>query len=199
MAIAFKGKTSTGKPIDGTVQERELHFNLIDKTIYTSSDGTDVIEIGTPEQGGIAWVTAMVYAIGDIVTDSTKTYVCNSGHTSSAAFVTDIAKWDEMFTDIELTGSITEEVSVMPANVIDAANGTIQTKNITGNTTFTEALATGQSMTLILTNTLTSTGTITWPAMLWVGGSAPTLTDDDTLVFFDVGGQCYGSYSGANA
>ncbi len=66
MPLKFKGKTTTGIPVNGTLQERELHFNLIDETIYTSSDGTDVIEIGR-ETGGTAWSPTANYRLGDMV------------------------------------------------------------------------------------------------------------------------------------
>ncbi len=66
MGIKFKSKTTTGIPVDGTVKERELHFNLVDETIYTSSNGTDVIEIGK-ETGGNAWSPTTQYKLGDMV------------------------------------------------------------------------------------------------------------------------------------
>lgn len=60
---------------------------------------------------------------------------------------------------------------------IDPANGTIQYKTLTGNTTFTEALEEGQTVLLAIDDGTAYTAT--WPTTTWVksGGtaSAPTL------------------------
>ncbi len=76
------------------------------------------------------------------------------------------------------TGSITEEVHALSGTTpaLDPANGTRQTHALSGNTTYTESLADGQSMILTITN---PTGyTCTFPTTTWVnnGGSAPTLS-----------------------
>lgn len=41
-----------------------------------------------------AWVTATAYAVDDIVSESGTSYICITGHTSSASFGTDAAKWN---------------------------------------------------------------------------------------------------------
>ena len=51
MGIKFKSKTSTGLPVDTTISERELHINLVDKDVYTSSDDTDVINLTKTPHG----------------------------------------------------------------------------------------------------------------------------------------------------
>ncbi len=51
MGIKFKGKTSTGLSSDGDIAERELHINLVDKDLYTSSDNTDVINLTATPHG----------------------------------------------------------------------------------------------------------------------------------------------------
>jgi len=45
-----------------------------------------------------------------------------------------------------------------------------------------------------------ATYTVTWPTMTWVtsgGNVAPTLTANDTLVFWNVAGTLYGAYVGS--
>lgn len=42
-----------------------------------------------------AWAAGTKYAVGDIVKESAKTYICQVGHTASEAFATDAAKWEE--------------------------------------------------------------------------------------------------------
>ena len=66
----------------------------------------------------------------------------------------------------------TETVYTLSGTDIDPANGQIQTKTISANTTFTESLSAGESVLLMLT---AASYTVTWPTITWVGGSAPTL------------------------
>jgi hypothetical protein len=83
---------------------------------------------------------------------------------------------------------------------LNPANGTIQTSALTGNPTFTDSLAAGQSLVLMLENG--ASYTVTWPTITWVtsaGNSAPTLTADDTLVFWKISTTLYGAYVGSYA
>lgn len=79
---------------------------------------------------------------------------------------------------------------------LDPANGTVQTWTLSGNSTPTDSLAAGESITIhILDGTAY---TITWPTMEWVGGSAPTLdTTNETIVqLWKVGTTLYGALVG---
>jgi hypothetical protein len=93
---------------------------------------------------------------------------------------------------------ITETVYDLIGTSIDPANGTIQYKSLSGNTTFTEALTSGQSVALRLENG--ASYTVTWPTITWVsasGNSAPTLTAKDVLVFWKISTTLYGAYAGS--
>lgn len=82
---------------------------------------------------------------------------------------------------------------------LDPANGTIQTWTLTGNSTPTDSLSAGESITLkILDGTAY---TITWPTMEWVGGTAPTLdtTNDTWVVLWKVGSTLYGALVGVSS
>lgn len=95
------------------------------------------------------------------------------------------------------TPQFRETVYSLVGTDIDPANGTIQTKTLTANTTFTESLSSGDSVTLMIDD---GTGfTVTWPTISWVGGSAPTLetTGDNVIVLWKVGSTLYGSFIGA--
>lgn len=92
---------------------------------------------------------------------------------------------------------IVETVYNLTGTDIDPANGTIQYKTLSANTTFTEALASGKSVTLRLEGG--DSYTVTWPTMTWVGGSAPTLTADDVLVIWQEQTTVYGAYIGSFA
>jgi hypothetical protein len=96
--------------------------------------------------------------------------------------------------------SYTETVYSLSGTAIDPANGTIQTKTLGANTTFTESLADGQSIVLMLNPV---TYTVTWPTMTWINvagsGSAPTLeaSSMNVITMWQVGGTVYGNWSGS--
>lgn len=83
---------------------------------------------------------------------------------------------------------------------LDPANGDIQVKTVSGNLTFTEELASGESVILQLNGG--SSYTVTWMATTWVtssGNSSPTLTANDTFVFWKIDTTLYGAYVGSYA
>ena len=94
----------------------------------------------------------------------------------------------------------TVTIYVLSGTAIDPANGTIQTKTLGANTTFTESLANGQSVVLMLNPV---TYTVTWPTMTWINtagsGSAPTLEASSTnvVVIWQVAGTVYGNWAGS--
>lgn len=108
---------------------------------------------------------------------------------------------NKTITNLINDGSITEEIFALGTSgslALDPANGTIQTCALTGNPTFTDSLAAGQSLALRLNNG--ASYTVTWPTMTWVtsgGNAAPTLTAADTLVFWKIGATLYGAYVGS--
>ena len=93
----------------------------------------------------------------------------------------------------------TETVYNLAGTDIAVANGSIQTKTLSANTTFTESLADGQSVILGITAGAYS---VTWPSVTWakVGGSgvAPTLTNSGVnwIILWQVGGVVRGSFMG---
>ena len=98
------------------------------------------------------------------------------------------------------TGSLTEEVYALSGDDLVPANGTIQTKTLSTNTTFTESLSAGESLILMLVDG--ASYTVTWPTMTWAtasGNVAPTLTAADTIVFWKVSTTLYGAYVGSYA
>lgn len=96
--------------------------------------------------------------------------------------------------------SYTETVYALSGTAIDPANGTIQTKTLSGSTTFTESLADGQSVVLMVNP---STYTVTWPTITWINtagsGAAPTLeaSSMNVVVMWQVGGTLYGNWVGS--
>ena len=104
----------------------------------------------------------------------------------------------QTLTNKTLTG-YTETVYNLTGTNIAVANGTIQTKTLAANTTFTESLADGQSVILGITAGAYS---VTWPSVTWakVGGSgvAPTLTSSGVnwIILWQAGGIVRGSFMG---
>ena len=104
----------------------------------------------------------------------------------------------QTLTNKTLTG-YTETVYDLTGTDIAVANGSIQTKTLSANTTFTESLADGQSVILGIT---TGAFSVTWPSVTWakVGGSgvAPTLTSSGVnwIILWQVGGVVRGSFMG---
>ena len=102
-----------------------------------------------------------------------------------------------------LTNGYTEEVYALGTSgsiALNPANGSIQTCSLTGNPTFTDSLASGQSIVLHLANG--SSYTVTYPTMTWVGptgNTAPTLNSGNVLVFWKVSTTLYGANVGKYA
>ena len=96
---------------------------------------------------------------------------------------------------------LTETVYNLTGTDIDPANGTVQSKTLSANTTFTESLATGQSVVLRLNGG--ATYTVTWPTMTWItsgGNVAPTLNGtSDVVVIWQENSTVYGAYVGYGA
>ena len=102
--------------------------------------------------------------------------------------------------DVKFSNAIVETVYALTGTDIDPNNGTTQTKTITTDTTFTESLVSGESVSLHLT--AASSYTVTWPTITWItgtGNSAPTLTAADTIVLFKIDTTLYGFWIGRSA
>jgi len=102
--------------------------------------------------------------------------------------------------DVKFSNAVVETVYSLTGTALDPNNGTTQTKTIGANTTFTDSLSSGESMSLQLVNG--SSYTVTFPTITWVsrgGNNAPTLTANDTLVFYKISSTLYGVYVGSSA
>jgi len=81
---------------------------------------------------------------------------------------------------------------------ISANSGNILTWTLSGNSTPTDSLSAGQSVTLMIDDG--SAYTITWTSLVdqWIGGSAPTLatTGYSVVELWKVGSTVYGAYVG---
>lgn len=152
----------------------------------------------TPTNRMIGTVTSYNSTTGNLVVNvlsitGSGTYAAWSiGQTTTVSFD------GQTYTDLRLAGKITEGIYALAGTVIDPANGSIQTKTLSANTTFTESLADGNSVVLILT---AGAYTVTWPTTVWLWGAAPTLsvTGKSHVVLYQVGGVLYGVLAGTSA
>jgi hypothetical protein len=109
--------------------------------------------------------------------------------------------------DVTLTGTQTltnktftgyTETEFNTATALSVANGTVQYKTLTANTTFTNSLSNGQGITLMLNP---STYNPTWPTTTWIGTTASTAPNMvasvyNCIIFFQMQGVLYGRYVG---
>ncbi|MGD9506931.1 MAG: hypothetical protein AB7O95_01880 [Geminicoccaceae bacterium] len=112
------------------------------------------------------------------------------------------ADFDSLFTDPVITGAIKEDVHTITdgaAFEIDPGNGSIQIVTLGANRTPAASnFQAGESVTLMIADG--TSYAITWStvAVVWVGGSAPTLaTSGYTVVeLWKVGSTIYGAHTG---
>lgn len=133
---------------------------------------------------------------GTLVADSIQ----HSDATSTATNVLAATNAAQSFTAQQTFAELKETTYSLTGTDIDPANGSIQSKTVAANTTFTESLEAGQTVVLLLN--AGSSYTITWPTLTWVtgsGNSAPTLTANDVFVFWKVSTTLYGAYVGSYA
>jgi hypothetical protein len=102
--------------------------------------------------------------------------------------------------DVKFANAIIETVYALSGTTpaLDATNGTVQTWTLSGNSTPTDGLATGESVTLMIADD--ADYTVTWPAMTWKtdAGTAPTLNTAGytAIVIWKVGADLYGARVG---
>jgi len=164
---------------------RELMSQLKDWQAGLSGDVTVVAAGGT----GVGTLTGIVKGNG------TSAMTAVTAPSGTIVGTTDA----QTLTSKTFTG-YTETVYALSGTAIDPANGTIQTKTLGANTTFTESLADGQSVVLMLNPV---TYTVTWPTMTWINtlgsGASPTLEASSTnvVVIWQVGATVYGNWAGS--
>lgn len=113
---------------------------------------------------------------------------------------TSLLRWRNIYVDNLAANEVTETVYALSGTAIDPSNGSIQTKTLSANTTFTySSFGEGQSVTLMIDDG--SAYTATWPSTTWVNnnGSAPTLKTSgySVVTLWRVDSVYYGAVVGA--
>jgi hypothetical protein len=100
-----------------------------------------------------------------------------------------------------VVANVDEGVYSNTGTTLNPALGAVQYKTLAANTTFTDSVDSGESMTLRLDGG--ATYTVTWPTMTWItsgGNVAPTLNGTkDVIVLWKEGTTLYGAYVGYGA
>ncbi len=102
--------------------------------------------------------------------------------------------------DASFAGAIGEGVQTLSGTAVtlDPSAGTVQLHVLTGATTYTDGLSSGQSLTLMIDDG--AGHLVTWPALTWVnnGGNAPTLslTGFTVIALWKAGATLFGALIG---
>lgn len=102
------------------------------------------------------------------------------------------------FDTVTINDGLIESVEALSGTTpeFNTTDGSINTWTLSGNSTPTDGLSAGGSLTLLIDDGTAST--ITWPTMEWAGGSAPSLPTSGYagVELFKVGSTLYGAYLG---
>ena len=162
---------------------------------YTAGSAIIIASTANPVNRMICTVTSYNSATGALVVNADSVFGSGTLAVWSIGPAALVSFDAQTYTDLRLSGKITESVYALTGTVIDPANGSIQTKTLSANTSFTESLADGNSVVLLLT---AGAYTVTWPTITWAYATAPALPTSGkaAIVLFQVGGTLYGIYSG---
>ena len=191
----FSDLTTTDLTAAAATVTGVLNVNTeLDATLVTAASAAvgagGLTVLGASNVTGTATYSGPVIASGGLTTSTFTSTGIDDNATSTAITVNASGA-------VKFENAVVENQHHLTGTVIDPANGTIQYKTISGDTTFTESLADGEYVTLMLGNVGTSI--ITWPTVVWVGGNPPTLeaTGFNVIELWHVNSVLYGSFVGA--
>lgn len=177
--IAFNSNLNMGSSqfTANVVNAAYLQFDTGDYFTYNTSTNKLSFSIGTVEKFGLSGTTANL--------------VPNTTFSGTATFENNVV----------LNKKVTEKVHALSGTtpVLDANNGTIQTWTLSGTSTPTENMSSGDKMVLMISNA--GGFTVNWPTMSWIGGGAPTLvtSGNNVIVLWKVSTTLHGSYTGSSS
>lgn len=193
------GTITLGSPLAGQRSFADAGVSDGDTVRYIIEDGNNW-EIGT------GTYTASGTTLSRTVSESSNSDSAINLSGSAVVFVSvaasDIVSADGgTFTgDVTFGGSYVETVYSLSGTTpaLDPSNGTVQTHTLTGNTTYSDSLSSGEVITLMIDDG--TSYTITWPTITWVNnaGAAPTLaaTGYTVVTIWKVSTTLYGALVG---
>ena len=200
----------------GTPSSANLRAALTDETgtgsaVFATSPTLTTPNLGTPSAATLTNATGLPISTGvSGLGSGVATFLATPSSSNLKAAVTDetgsgalVFATSPVLSAVTLNDGVKEEYYALGSTEdnLDPANGSIQTKTLNQNKTFSATgFDSGQSMTLMLSGG--TTYTVTWPTMTWVtsaGNTAPTLTANDTIVLWKIGSTLYGAYAGSYA
>lgn len=187
----------TGNPGGGTPGLLTITVPSADKTyiVINATSNSQLVKIVGAGGGTGVTITSGTNAVvawngSDFInlTPAVSGYLATTGGTMTGNLT--LAAYTETVYTLGTSGSL----------ALNPANGTVQSCAASGTITFTDSLSSGQSISLLLTNG--SSYTINYPTITWVSSSgnvAPTLSSNNTLVFWKISTTLYGALVGKSA
>ena len=184
-------KLATARTINGVSFDGTANIVVSDATAVNLTGNQTIAGVKTFSSNIVGNITGNAATATKLATARTINGVAFDG--TSNITVSDSTKLTKA--NPLIMGSITEQVYNLTGTAINPANGTIQYKTVSSNTTFTETLITGQSVILRLVDA--NSYTITFPTITWVGAVAPTLTANCAIVVWKEQTTLYGAFVGS--
>jgi hypothetical protein len=100
---------------------------------------------------------------------------------------------NKTFTSVILDAGYSEEIYQLSGNSnvqLSASNGSIQTHTLTADTSYTDSMSSGESLSLLINRG--NSFVVTWPDITWKGNSAPFLPSNSAIELFKVSSTLYG-------
>lgn len=201
--ISYVGNTAPLNPVNGdTWWNNEVGIRYVYYSDGDSSQWVQESAVGPKGTVGYTGSSAPYPAAGIPVSTGTAWDISKTAPTGDVVGTTDTQTLtNKTIESGSFTNGYTEEVYSLAGTQINPINGSIQTKTLGGNTTFTEAINDGQSVVLMLNP---STFTTTWPTVSWVSAAGtpstpPTLKASvmNTIILWRVSGTLYGLWAGS--
>ena len=197
--ITKNSSTTASTPLATQLVQGELAVNSADGKLFYKDSSAAVQVLAwktTPATAGGTGLTAPGTS-GNVLTSNGTAWTSVAGATGDVTLT-----GTQTLTNKTFTG-YTETVHALATSgsiALSVAAGTVKTCAASAAITFTDSMAAGQSVVVMLTNG--STYTVAYPTMTWVGPTgnvAPTLNSANVLVFWKVGSTLYGAHVGKYA